>query len=141
MKIQHLIPIVFLAAFCTISAQTNTGFSQQISTNVPTLKPAGTTNTFYIDLQDGYDGSNEVMVAIDDREVYRGKPKTPVLAGCANQIVVRVSSPNPVVSLEMPASKVKWSKKFDLTAGRNIGLSVETNGVVDMQQKRGFAYD
>jgi len=128
--------IITFITICAVS-----GFSQQTPTNALTPRPASSTNTFSVVLLDGFDGKDTVVLAIDGREVYKGKPKSPVLAGCAASLWVTAATPQPVVSLEWPATHTKWSSKFDLSAGLFISLSIETNGVAAAQRKTGGGYD
>lgn len=133
---RHLITssFIFIMTFAV------SGFSQQTTTNTPPVKTASKENVLFVDLQDGYDGSHEVVICVDGHEVYRGKPKTNPVKGPAGKCYARASSSHPVVSLEVLASHIKWSRELDLAKGGNIGLSVITNDVIILQKNGGYGY-
>jgi len=117
------------------------GRGQEPALQSPPVHPSEKNGQFVIHLQGGFTQGHEAIIQVDGREVYRGVPKTSPALGLAKQIPVQANSSHPVVTLTMPETRIHWSKDIDLSAGRALGISVGTNGIVTFHQAKNFLYD
>lgn len=105
------------------------------------MPPPAKTNNFVVHLQEGFYPSNEVVIAIDGREIYKGTPKTSPILGLAKMIPATSTSSVPVLTFTIPSRKIRWSKQIDLASGSAVGISVAPNGAVTVRQAKEFGYD
>jgi hypothetical protein len=99
-------------------------------------------NALNIHLQDGFRRGSEVIITIDGREVYRGRPKTVETVGLAAKVPATAATTRPVVALTVPAEGISWSQEIDLSAGHALGISLTANQQVRLLQgKAAHAYE
>ena len=116
------------------------GCSREQGPQSAMVTPPGATNGFGIHLQEGFSQDHDVIVTIDGREVYRGKPKTKPLMGFAAAVPAASTSSHPVVTLTIEG--IRWSQEIDLSAGKALGIFLTTNNQVRVrQQTASFGYD
>jgi len=104
-------------------------------------KPIDSTNHFVIHLQEGFYQSQQVVIAVDGREVYRAIPKTRDVLGLATTVPITNASANPLVVFSIPSTSVTWSNRIDLAKGAALGISLTKNGQVRVLQSTNFYYD
>jgi len=112
----------------------------QASSQTP-AQASAVPNRFFIHLQEGFNQSLVAIIEVDGKEIYKGTPKTSSVLGLAEQITVKATSRNPVVTFTMPSKLIKWSQKIDLSAGTALGISLQPNGAIKIRQAKSFAYD
>jgi hypothetical protein len=95
---------------------------------------------FSIQLQEGFDG-RETIIAVNGRGVYKGRPRTDPRLGLAAAISAGATSTHTVVTLAIPSRRIRWSQRFDLSAGHAVGISVFPSGSMEVHQASKFEYE
>jgi hypothetical protein len=100
-----------------------------------------TTRRFFIHLQEGFNGKQQVVVTVDGLEVYKATPKTSELTGLAALVSFTNAPAHPVVQFSIPSLNVNWSNRVDLASGVALGFALSANSQVRVLQSTNFFYD
>jgi len=98
-------------------------------------------NQLAIHLQSGFDGKRDVIITVNGREIYHGKPETNPLIERADAVAVTNLPPHPMVVFMMPDTGLIWSNRVDLTNGTFLAINITTNGKIRTAQATNLFYE
>ena len=88
--------------------------------------------TLKVDLQEGFSGEAVVLV-LNEKEVYRGNPKTRMQIGLADYRTFDLPPQHLKLEVTIPGSGMSKTLELDLQHDVYVGISVSKDGVLSLR--------